>query len=416
MSFITAHLSALRHRDFRVLWAGTFFSTAGQWVQSATLGWVVYDITQSGALLGAVLSMRAIPMFLLAPVSGVVAERYNRKHALAMSQLLVIVVSFALAAVLALKRVEVWHLFAFTLLAGVGMVFDRTLRNTLVFGTVPRAEVANALALNSIAFSLMRTLGPAAAGFLIAWVGASWNFALQGVLYMGVAAMALTLNTPYEEPRRVSNASVWSQMKEGLVYAATDPVARTLILLGMVPAFLLIPSFSALMPVFAVQVFHVGPEGLGLMLSAVGAGGVLGGVVSVRTATAERMGRIQVCAVIVFALALAGFALSTSMAMAMCFLVLAGMAEMVNMSANHTALQMSAPQALRGRVASLLPMFPAMMAAGALSTGACADWLGPRWAVVLLSAVGVAVALAAWFASPALRGLRLSKLVQAPAH
>ena len=102
--------------------------------------------------------------------------------------------------------------------------------------------------------------------------------------------------------------------------------------------------------------------------------------------------------------------------MAMCFLVLAGMAEMVNMSANHTALQMSAPQALRGRVASLLPMFPAMMAAGALSTGACADWLGPRWAVVLLSAVGVAVALAAWFASPALRGLRLSKLVQAPAH
>ena len=167
MSFISSHLSALRHRDFRLLWTGTFFSTAGQWVQSATLGWVVYDITQSGALLGAVLSMRAIPMFMLAPLSGVVAERYSRKHALALSQLLVVVVSFALATALALERVEIWHLFAFTLLVGVGMVFDRTLRNTLVFGTVPRNDVANALALNSIAFSMMRTLGPAAAGAAI---------------------------------------------------------------------------------------------------------------------------------------------------------------------------------------------------------------------------------------------------------
>ena len=416
MSFISSHLSALRHRDFRLLWTGTFFSTAGQWVQSATLGWVVYDITQSGALLGAVLSMRAIPMFMLAPLSGVVAERYSRKHALALSQLLVVVVSFALATALALKRVEIWHLFAFTLLAGVGMVFDRTLRNTLVFGTVPRKDVANALALNSIAFSMMRTLGPAAAGFLIAWVGSAWNFALQGLLYLGVAAMALTLNTPYEEPRRASPASAFTQMKEGLVFAATDPVARNLMLLGAVPAFLLIPSFSALMPVFSVHVFHVGPEGLGLLLSAVGAGGVLGGVVSVRTAKLERVGLTQVCAVSVFALALIGFALSTHVYLAMFFLMIAGMAEMVNMAANHTALQLSAPQALRGRVAGLLPMFPALMAVGALSTGTCADWLGPKWAVVLLSLMGIAVALLAWFGSAAIKELRLSQLVQKPAH
>ena len=177
----------------------------------------------------------------------------NLQHALALSQLLVVVVSFALATALALERVEIWHLFAFTLLAGVGMVFDRTLRNTLVFGTVARKDVANALALNSIAFSMMRTLGPAAAGFLIAWVGSAWNFALQGLLYLGVAAMALTLNTPHEEPRRASPAPAFTQMKEGLVFAATDPVARNLMLLGAVPAFLLIPSFSALMPVFAVH-------------------------------------------------------------------------------------------------------------------------------------------------------------------
>ncbi len=411
MSAYPSNLGALRHRDYRRLLIGTFCSTAGQWVQSATLGWVVYDLTQSGALLGAVLSMRAIPMLLLAPISGVVADRYDRRRALAASQLIVVLVSFALAAGLALRRVEVWHLFAFMLLSGVGMVFDRTLRNTLVFGTVPRMDVANAVALNSIAFSLMRTLGPAAAGFVIAWVGAAWNFLLQGVLYLCVAAIAITLNTPYEEPRRKTKTSARADMLEGLRYAATEPVARMMLLLGMVPALLLIPSLSALMPVFAVNVFHTVPEGLGLLLSAVGAGGVLGGVVSVWTARAERMGLTQVCAVLTFAGAMIGFALSPHMGVAMFFLFIAGVAEMVNMSSNHTALQMSAPPAMRGRVASLLPIFPALMAIGALSSGTCADWLGAPAAVIVLALLGAAIAGTAWLRSSALRGLSLSKLV-----
>ena len=412
-----SNFSALRHKDFRRLWAGTFCSTGGQWLQQATLGWVVYDLTHSSALLGAVLAMRAIPMLLLAPISGVVAERYDRRRALALSQLIMVVISFALAAGLAFNRLQVWHLFAFTLLAGVAMVFDRTLRNTLVFGTVPRADIANAVALNSIAFSLMRTLGPAAAGFVIAWVGASWNFILQGVLYVGVAAIAITLNTPHEEPRRTVHTTARADMLEGLRYAVTDPVARMMVLFGIVPAFLLIPSFSALMPVFAVKVFHTGPEGLGLMLSAVGAGGVLGGIASVWTARADRIGRTQVLAVLAFAGALAGFGLSTNIWVAAFFLVLAGIAEMINMSSNHTALQMSAPPHMRGRVASLLPMFPAMMALGALSTGAFADWLGAPAAVVLLAIVAAVITAVAWLGSPALRGLRLSKLVGArPFH
>lgn len=413
MSSFATGLGALRHREFRHLLIGTFCATGGQWVQSATLGWVVYDVTQSSTLLGAVLAMRAIPMLLLAPISGVVADRFDRRRALALSQLIVVLMSFAIAAALALERLQVWHLFAFTLLAGVGMVFDRTLRNTLVFGTVPRNDIANALALNSIAFSTMRTLGPAAAGFLIAWVGAAWNFALQGLLYLGVAAIALTLATPHEDarPRQGAGTGARVDMFEGLRYAFTDPVARVTLLLGMVPAFLLIPSLSALMPVFAVNVFRTGPEGLGLLLSAVGFGGILGGVAAVYTARLERIGLTQVIAVCVFAAALVGFALSTHMGVAMCFLVIAGIAEMINMSANHTALQMSAPRELRGRVASLLPMFPAMMAIGGLSTGACAEWLGAPAAVVWLSLLGAAIALGAWFRSNALRGMRLSKLV-----
>ena len=152
----------------------------------------------------------------------------------------------------------------------------------------------------------------------------------------------------------------------------------------------------------------------GLLLSSVGAGGVLGGIASVWTARIDRIGVTQLTAVLTFAGALVGFALSTSMPMAMAFLFIAGIAEMVNMSSNHTALQMSAPQALRGRVASLLPMFPAMMALGGLSTGLCADFLGPSHAVVALSVLGAMIAIVAWLRSSALRGLRLSKLVGTP--
>jgi MFS family permease len=132
VSRLASTYNALRHRDFRRLWVVTFCSTGGQWIQQATLGWVVYDLTRSGTLLGAVLAIRALPMLLLAPVSGVVAERFDRRRALAASQVLVVVISFALAAALALERVRVWHLFAFTLLAGVGRGVDLALLTPLI--------------------------------------------------------------------------------------------------------------------------------------------------------------------------------------------------------------------------------------------------------------------------------------------
>jgi MFS family permease len=403
--------TALRHRDFRRLWAATFCSNGGQWIQQATLGWVVYEVTGSGSLLGAVLAMRAIPLLLLSPLAGVVADRVDRRRALAISQLLVIAISFALALALALERVQLWHLFAFTLLAGVGTVFDRTFRNTLIFSVAPRSDIANAVALNSIAFSVMRTVGPAAAGFLIAWVGPALNFTLQGGLYVAVAAIALALNTPYEPVRHARRGTAWAEMMEGLKFVATRPVSRMMVLLGLLVSFLLIPSFSALMPVFAVKVFAAGPEGLGLLLSAVGAGGVLGGVLAAWVTRFDRVGLTQVLAIAALAFSLIGFALSTHIIVAALFLIAAGMAEMVHMASNHTALQMYAPPEMRGRVTSVLPMFPAFIALGSLTAGIGADLVGAPGIVIVTAVAAAGAAGIAWVRSAALRDLRLSRLV-----
>ena len=411
---IASAFTALRHRDFRWLWAGTFCATGGQWIQQATLGWVAYDLTGSGALLGAVLGVRAIPMLLLAPVSGIVAERFDRRRMLAASQLVVCVISLLLALAIALNQLRVWHLFAYTLLAGVAFVFDRTLRSALVFNVVPRAEVANAVALNSIAFSVMRAIGPGIAGLLIAWIGPAWNFTIQALLYLGVGANAMMIHAMHEPQQRTVHGNAWHDIKEGLRFVSTDPVARVMILLGLVPPLLLIPSFSALMPLFAVDVFRTGPEGLGLLLSAVGVGGVLGGVVSAWLTQYDKVGAVQTSALVLLAASLVGFALSPGVVFAVAFLVLVGMAEMMHATTNVTTLQMCAPQEMRGRVASLLPVFPAVISIGSLTSGIGADLMGPREIVVLLAVVAACIVAATWLRSAALRHVKLSGLIAGP--
>lgn len=404
-------LAPLAHSDFRRLWTGTFFATGGQWIQQATLGWVVYEVTRSPTLLGAVIGVRAIPMFVLAPITGYIADRHDKRRALALSQFLMVVISLALAALLAFDAVEVWHLFAFSLLSGVGAVFDRTLRNTLVFSSVPRDIVANAVALNSIAFSVTRAIGPGIAGFLIASVGAASNFAIQGLLYVGVCLAVLSLSAPLPPATPRRPASAWSDMKEGVRFAMTDRVARVTFITGLVPPLLLIPGFSALMPIFAKDIYDAGPEGLGLMLSAVGVGGIVGGVVAAWATRFERTGLVQTLALTVFSAAMLCFALSPTITFAIVWLAVAGIAEMVHHTIHVTTLQMCAPEHMRGRMTSLLPLFPACISVGALFAGALADLLPVDVVVILLVAIAIAVVGAAWMRSSALRHVTLTGLI-----
>ena len=291
------------------------------------------------------------------------------------------------------------------------MTFDRTLRSTLVLDVVPRAEVANAFALNTIAFSVMRTIGPAVAGFMIAWIGPAWNFALQGLLFLGVAMSAFMIAAPHPIPHARARNSAWADIKEGLHFAATHPVARMMVMMGLIPPLLLIPSFSALMPVFAVDVFLTGPEGLGVLLSAVGVGGVIGGVLAAWVSRFDRVGLVQTLALLAFALSLIGFSLCTTIAVAVVFLAAAGAAEMIYSNSQVTTLQMSAPEAMRGRVSSLMPVFPAFISVGALTSGIGADWLGAPATVAVMALTCIGITGFAWTRHAELRELRMSGLV-----
>jgi MFS family permease len=365
---------------------------------------VVYETTGSGALLGAVLGVRAIPLVLLAPISGVAADRFPRRRLLQASQALAAAVSFVVGIALASGTVSVWMLFAFTLLMGASNVMDRPARFTTAFELVPRDIAMKAVALNSIGFSLMRVLGPAAAGYLIAWFGAAGSFFVQGMLYVasGLIVLAVTFPPPRPKPDR----SAVADMLEGLRFAASDRTMRLLLALGALPYLLLIPVWNTLFPIYAKDEFAAGPQGLGMLLTATGLGGTLGGFIANALSRLERQALFQAICVVVMASAILCVAASPTLAMAAAFAFIGGAAEMAHAASNMAALQMSAPEAMRGRVASLTMLFPAMISTGAVIAGPLSDLLGARGASVALAVTSIAAVAALYLAAPHLKEMR----------
>ena len=398
--------SALAYRDFRRLWASSLCSWSSQWIQQAALGWVVYEITGSGAMLGAVLGARALPMFLLTPLSGVAADRYDRRRLLQASQTLASAVSLAFGAALALGVVGTWMLFAFTMLMGASNVLDRPARMSMAFELVAREDAMKAVALNTIGFSMTRIFGPALAGYLIGAFGAAGSFFVQGLLYGASALVVLTVVFP-KKARRSTGTSALAEILEGLRFAAGDPPTRLLLTLGALPFFLLVPVWGTLFPIYAKDVFAAGPQGLGMLLTAVGVGGTLGGFAANALSRVERQGLLQAAWVLVMSAAIVGIATSASLGAAIAFAALGGAAEMAHLASNMAMLQMSAPEAMRGRVSSLMMLNPALISVGALIAGPLSDLLGVRGASLALAATATAAVLLLYFLSRTLREIRL---------
>ena len=366
---------------------------------------MVYEITGSGALLGAVMGVRAIPMILLTPVSGMAADRYDRRRLMQASQGLAAAVSLAFGAALALDIVSLWMLFAFTMLMGASNVMDRPARFTTSFELVPRELAVKAVALNTIGFSLARVLGPAVAGYLIAAAGGAGTFFLQGVLYAASGAMVLMVAFPPRAPRKETR-SAFADMAEGLRFALSDARTRVLLVVGALPFFLLIPVFGTLYPIYAKDEFAAGPTGLGLLLTAVGVGGTLGGFIANALGRVQRQGVLQAAWVVVMAASIMGIAMSSSISWAIAFSVIGGAAEMAHASSNMAMLQIGAPEALRGRISALLMLNPAFISLGAFIAGPLSDAAGVRNASMILAAGAIAAIALLYLVSPILRELR----------
>ena len=397
---------SLRYANYRYLWFGTIFSSTGQWLQQVSLGWVVYDLTGSGTLLGSVNAMRFIAILMFAPFSGVVIDRLDRGKQLTWSPLILFTSSIILAFVLLFDRAEVWHLFIFMFLFGTIQAFENPLRNSLAFELVPREKAPNAISLNWVAQISTRAVAPTFGGMLMSAVGASGNFFVQGGGYLLALLTRLKMKVP-ARPHR-SDRKPLADFLEGITFVARSHRTRSYLLMSFIPTILLVPTFTSLAPIFAKDIYGAGPSALGFMLGAVGVGDLLGAVFTAWLKV-DRRGLFQLASLFAFGLAMFLFTLATQLWLGILLLGLAGFFEMATLTTNQTMLQLSVPDRLRTRVSGVMMLSAGVLPLGALAGGIGADVIGaPITARIMASAVLVITVLIFAF-SPLIRNGRFSE-------
>jgi MFS family permease len=405
--------AALRQPSFGLFLLGATLSNAGQWIQQVTLGWLVYDLTGSGTALGTVNLVRSSAGVVMAPVAGIVTDRVNRRLLMLGSSLWLFTITFTLALLLSFGWIEVWYLFVFAALAGAAQTFDRPIRQVATFDLVPRAVAPNAVALLQTGWSVTRLLAPALGGVLLLWFGPAGNFFVQAAAYVLIAVSIIWIRFPSRPVSSRRHGAARRGLGAGLAYAFHEPTTRTFLLMGWVLPLFIIPTFSALPPIYAKDVFHGGPETLGLLMASVGLGGIAGGVFAASLGSFERRGLVQLSSLAGTGLALIAFALSPTLWLALPMLSLAGAFETVFITTNQTLLQLSVPDDMRGQVSSVVSLNVAIGPIGAIFAGTGADLVGPHTITVVLSAIAVAITLAAYPRSKTIREYRLSQALAA---
>jgi MFS family permease len=385
-------LRAFRHRNYRLFFAGQLVSLVGTWMQSVALAWLVYRLTGSATVLGLVGFAGQIPVFLLSPVGGAVADRFNRHALLIWTQVASMVLALALAALTLAGTLEMSHLFALAALLGVVNAFDIPARQSFVVEMVGREDLVNAIALNSSMFNGARLVGPAIAGVMVATIGEGWCFFVNGVSYLGVIAGLLAMRIERADAV-AAHGSPLTSVVEGFRYVAhTGPIRALLLLLGVL-SFVGMP-YAVLMPIFADSILSGGPSGLGLLMGASGAGALVGALVLAGRQGIAGLGGWVAGAAFLFGFTLIVFALSRAFWMSVVILVATGFFMIVALASSNTLIQSMVPDRLRGRVMSVYSMmFMGMAPFGSLAAGAVAERLGAPAAVALGGAACMATAL-----------------------
>jgi len=375
-------IRALRHRNFQLFFSGQMISLVGTWMDNIAEAWLVYRLTGSSLLLGTVAFAGQIPVFLLAPIGGMVADRWNRQRIVIATQASSMVLAGILAVLTLTGRVTVWEVIVLAALMGAVNAFDIPARQAFLVDMVGREDLMNAIALNSSMFNGARVIGPSIAGILVATIGEGWCFAANSISYIAVIAglMMMRVNRAPVEERRVSP---YEHIVEGFSFVwNTGPIRALLLLLGLVS--LVAMPYSVLMPIFAKKVLHGDARTLGLLMAATGVGALAGALTLASRTGVRGLGRWVAMACASFGVALILFSFSRWYILSVILLVPVGFAMMVQMASSNTLIQAMVPDRLRGRAMAVYSMmFMGMAPMGALLAGGLADHIGAPWTLAI---------------------------------
>ena len=388
-NWLPVTLRALRHRNFQLFFSGQLISLVGTWMQTIAESWLVYRLTGSSLLLGAVGFSSQIPVFLVAPLGGIVADRYNRQRVVIGTQVCSMVLAGIYAALTLSGRIRIWEIFVLAALLGVVNAFDIPGRQAFLMDMVGREDLMNAIALNSSMFNGARIIGPAIAGILVAKIGEGWCFFANSVSYIAVIAGLLMMQISRAAPRAAA-ASPIAHIMEGFRFVRrTAPIRVILLLLGLV-SFVAMP-YVVLMPIFADRVLHSGARGLGILMGATGVGALLGALTLASRTGMRGLGKWVAFSCGGFGVFLVLFSFSRTFWLSTALLVPVGFCMMFQMSSSNTLIQAMSPDELRGRVMAVYSMmFMGMAPFGTLLAGALADRLGAPVTVAMgaVAAIG----------------------------
>jgi MFS family permease len=372
---------ALRHRNYRLFFGGQSISLIGTWITRIATSWLVYRLTGSELLLGVVAFCSQIPLLILAPIAGVLVDRWDRHRILVITQILSALQSAALAVLALTHVITVAEVIALQLVQGVINSFDTPARQAFVVEMVSdREDLPNAIALNSSMINASRIIGPSIGGLLIATVGEGWCFSVDAISYIAVIISLLMMQRTLA-PRAKVDMRMLEELRTGWKYVAGFAPVRALLLIIALVGVMGMP-YATLMPVIASKVLHGGPHTLGILMTASGIGALMGTIYLASRHSVLGLGKVIVAANAALSLGLIAFSFSRSLWLSAILLPIVGAGIMVQAASVNTILQTVVDENLRGRVMAFYSVaIMGMQPIGSLLSGIVADRIGAEMTI-----------------------------------
>jgi len=374
-------LAPLGERNFALYWSGQLLSQVGTWIELTATSWLLYSITESPVLLGLVGLFRAVPIVLLSPIGGAIADRVPRRRLLFATQCASVVLSLILGTLVLSGSVQFWHIYLVSFCSSVVGALDAPTRSSMFPTLVPRGQLQNAVSLNAMLFRSSMLAGPAVGGWLIAQFGTAMPFYVNALSYFALIAGLLAMRLPPNEAAR-ARPSVGADALSGIRYVLRSPILP--LVLAIEACLNVFGSNSALVTIFARDVLGMGAQGFGLLLSGQGAGAILGTLALVLVGDVRRKGLVMIGAGSVYAAAMVSFAWSRSFQLSVACLVVLGCVDAVWGAMRNTIVHLVADDEYRGRVMGLTVVTTrGVTNIAQVETGVAVALLGPVAAATL---------------------------------
>lgn len=367
--------SSLKNKNFRLFFSGQLVSLIGTWMQQTALGWLIYEMTGSKALLGLIAAISAFPLLVLSLFGGAIADRYPKRAILVSVQTFAMILAFVLAFLQFEKVMNIWHIMFISLLMGMSLAIDIPVRQSFFMDIVGKEDLMNAVALNSSLVNAARMLGPMVAGLIMFQLGLLWCFILNGISFIAVIYALLKLNINSKVNIKPTD-SILKSIKEGFVFVRNNKEISRLIIL-MIVMVLFGTAYSTLLPAIAKDLFHKGEKGYAFLASANGVGSLIGALIIAYIGGSSRKKYLVNGGIFLFSIMLILVAVTKVYYLALIFMCLSSIGLVSYFSATTTLIQENVNDEYRGRIMGIWALvFGGMVPVGNIFAGFLAQYAG----------------------------------------